>query len=36
MVDRLSRLADAHGERFRPAESLQKMVRDQRRFYPEG
>ncbi len=36
VVDRLSRLADAHGERFRPAESLQKMVRDQRRFYPEG
>ncbi len=36
VVDRLSRLAEAHGERFRPAESLQTMVRDQRRFYPHG
>jgi 3-hydroxyacyl-CoA dehydrogenase/enoyl-CoA hydratase/3-hydroxybutyryl-CoA epimerase len=34
VVDRLSRLADAHGDRFRPAESLSEMVRDQRRFYP--
>lgn len=33
VVDRLQRLADAHGERFRPAESLQKMVRRQARFY---
>lgn len=33
VVDRLNRLADAHGERFRPADSLQKMVRRQRRFY---
>jgi 3-hydroxyacyl-CoA dehydrogenase/enoyl-CoA hydratase/3-hydroxybutyryl-CoA epimerase len=36
VVDRLSRLADAQGERFRPAPSLQDMVRDQVRFYPEG
>lgn len=33
VVDRLQRLADAHGERFRPAESLRKMVRRQARFY---
>ena len=33
IVDRLSRLADAHGERFRPAELMQQMVREQRRFY---
>jgi 3-hydroxyacyl-CoA dehydrogenase/enoyl-CoA hydratase/3-hydroxybutyryl-CoA epimerase len=33
VVDRLQRLSDAHGERFRPAESLQKMVRRQARFY---
>jgi 3-hydroxyacyl-CoA dehydrogenase/enoyl-CoA hydratase/3-hydroxybutyryl-CoA epimerase len=33
VVDRLSRLADAHGERFRPAEMLGRMVREQRRFY---
>jgi 3-hydroxyacyl-CoA dehydrogenase/enoyl-CoA hydratase/3-hydroxybutyryl-CoA epimerase len=33
VVDRLGRLADAHGERFRPADSLQKMVRRQARFY---
>ncbi len=31
--DRLSRLADAHGERFRPAALLAQMVRDRRRFY---
>lgn len=34
IVDRLSRLADAHGPRFRPARSLHTMVREQRRFYP--
>jgi 3-hydroxyacyl-CoA dehydrogenase/enoyl-CoA hydratase/3-hydroxybutyryl-CoA epimerase len=33
VADRLSRLADAHGERFRPAGLLQEMVREQRRFY---
>ena len=33
VVDRLLRLADAHGERFRPADSLQSMVRRQARFY---
>jgi 3-hydroxyacyl-CoA dehydrogenase/enoyl-CoA hydratase/3-hydroxybutyryl-CoA epimerase len=33
VVDRLTRLADAHGERFRPAGLLREMVRDQRRFY---
>jgi 3-hydroxyacyl-CoA dehydrogenase/enoyl-CoA hydratase/3-hydroxybutyryl-CoA epimerase len=33
IADRLSRLADAHGERFRPADMLQRMVREQRRFY---
>jgi len=32
-VDRLSRLSEAHGERFRPADLLQQMVREQRRFY---
>ena len=36
VVDRLSRLADAQGERFRPAPSLKDMVRDQVRFYPKG
>lgn len=34
VADRLQRLADAHGERFRPAEAMQRMVRQQRRFYP--
>jgi len=33
VTDRLSRMADAHGERFRAAEILQQMVREQRRFY---
>jgi 3-hydroxyacyl-CoA dehydrogenase/enoyl-CoA hydratase/3-hydroxybutyryl-CoA epimerase len=33
VVDRLQRLADAHGERFRPAESLRGMVPRQARFY---
>ena len=33
LVDRLSRLADAHGERFRPAGLLRDMVREERRFY---
>lgn len=32
--DRLSRLADAHGERFRPAATFKEMVRTDRRFYP--
>jgi len=36
VVDRLSRLAEAHGERFRPAAALEGMVRDRRRFYPES
>jgi len=31
--DRLARLADAHGERFRPAALLAQMVRDRRRFH---
>ena len=31
--DRLARLADAHGERFRPAALFSQMVRDRRRFY---
>ena len=34
VADRLARLADAHGERFRPATLLSQMVREQRRFYP--
>ncbi len=34
-VDRLSRLADAHGERFRPAGLLKEMVTRQWRFYGE-
>jgi len=34
LVDRLSRLADAQGERFRPAGLLREMVREERRFYP--
>jgi 3-hydroxyacyl-CoA dehydrogenase/enoyl-CoA hydratase/3-hydroxybutyryl-CoA epimerase len=33
VADRLSRLADAHGDRFRPTGVLQEMVRGQRRFY---
>jgi len=33
VADRLSRLADAQGERFRPAQRLQRMVREQERFY---
>ena len=33
VVDRLSRLADAHGERFRPAGLLKEMVTQRRRFY---
>jgi 3-hydroxyacyl-CoA dehydrogenase/enoyl-CoA hydratase/3-hydroxybutyryl-CoA epimerase len=36
VVDRLSRLADSQGERFRPAGLLRDMVRLQARFYPEG
>jgi 3-hydroxyacyl-CoA dehydrogenase/enoyl-CoA hydratase/3-hydroxybutyryl-CoA epimerase len=34
VIDRLSRLADAQGERFRPAGLLREMVREQRRFFP--
>ena len=34
LVDRLARLADAHGERFRPAQLLRDMVRAESRFYP--
>ncbi len=34
VVDRLSRLADAQGERFRPAGLFREMVREQRKFYP--
>ena len=33
VADRLARLGDAHGERFRPAAMLSRMVREQRRFY---
>lgn len=35
VVDRLSRLADAHGERFRPAALLREMSRESRTFYRE-
>jgi 3-hydroxyacyl-CoA dehydrogenase / enoyl-CoA hydratase / 3-hydroxybutyryl-CoA epimerase len=34
LVDRLSRLADGQGERFRPAGLLREMVREERGFYP--
>ncbi len=34
VCDRLSRLADAHGERFRPASLLREMVRQERTFHP--
>jgi 3-hydroxyacyl-CoA dehydrogenase / enoyl-CoA hydratase / 3-hydroxybutyryl-CoA epimerase len=33
VVDRLARLAEAHGDRFRPAEGLKARVRQQKRFY---
>jgi 3-hydroxyacyl-CoA dehydrogenase/enoyl-CoA hydratase/3-hydroxybutyryl-CoA epimerase len=33
VADRLSRLADAHGGRFRPAKLFSEMVRQQRHFY---
>jgi 3-hydroxyacyl-CoA dehydrogenase/enoyl-CoA hydratase/3-hydroxybutyryl-CoA epimerase len=33
VADRLSRLADAHGGRFRPAGLFGEMVREQRHFY---
>jgi 3-hydroxyacyl-CoA dehydrogenase/enoyl-CoA hydratase/3-hydroxybutyryl-CoA epimerase len=36
VVDRLTRLADAHGDRFRPAERLRRMVREERRFFGGG
>ena len=35
VADRLARLADAHGDRFRPAASLAQMVREQRRFHDD-
>ncbi|MBD3867877.1 MAG: enoyl-CoA hydratase/isomerase family protein [Acidobacteria bacterium] len=35
-VDRLARLADAHGERFRPAGLLREMVMRQKLFYGDG
>jgi 3-hydroxyacyl-CoA dehydrogenase / enoyl-CoA hydratase / 3-hydroxybutyryl-CoA epimerase len=34
LVDRLSRLADGQGERFRPPGLLRDMVREERTFYP--
>jgi 3-hydroxyacyl-CoA dehydrogenase / enoyl-CoA hydratase / 3-hydroxybutyryl-CoA epimerase len=34
LVDRLARLADAQGERFRPAGLLRELVREERKFYP--
>ena len=36
IVDRLTRLADAHGDRFRPADRLRRMVREERRFFDDG
>ena len=33
LADRLSRLADSQGERFRPAGLLREMVREERGFY---
>ncbi len=36
VADQLSRLADAHGERFRPAAMLQQMVREQGYFHSPG
>jgi 3-hydroxyacyl-CoA dehydrogenase/enoyl-CoA hydratase/3-hydroxybutyryl-CoA epimerase len=33
VVDRLARFADAHGERYRPAELLREQARHNRRFY---
>ena len=36
VTDRLARLAEAHGARFRPADTLREMAREKRRFYPEG
>jgi 3-hydroxyacyl-CoA dehydrogenase/enoyl-CoA hydratase/3-hydroxybutyryl-CoA epimerase len=33
LVDRLSRLADGQGERFRPSGLLREMVREDRAFY---
>lgn len=36
VTDRLARLADAQGERFRPAQLLRDMVREERRFHREG
>ena len=33
VVDRLTRLADAQGERFRPASLLREMAKAQRHFY---
>jgi 3-hydroxyacyl-CoA dehydrogenase/enoyl-CoA hydratase/3-hydroxybutyryl-CoA epimerase len=31
--ERLNRLAEAHGERFRPAETLRALARDGRKFH---
>jgi len=36
VADRLNRLADAHGDRFRAAGLLRTMVRAERRFYEDG
>ena len=36
VTDRLARLADAQGERFRPAPLLRDLVRGEGRFYPVG
>jgi 3-hydroxyacyl-CoA dehydrogenase/enoyl-CoA hydratase/3-hydroxybutyryl-CoA epimerase len=36
IADRLSRLGAAQGERFRPAASLDEMVRQRQLFYPAG
>lgn len=33
VADRLNRLAEAHGERYRPADLLRRMVREERRFH---
>ena len=35
VADRLARLADAHGDRFRPAARLTQMVREQRQFHQD-
>jgi 3-hydroxyacyl-CoA dehydrogenase/enoyl-CoA hydratase/3-hydroxybutyryl-CoA epimerase len=35
LADRLSRLADGQGERFRPSGLLRDMVREERAFHPD-